>query len=99
MELCFPRFALMQVLFANRGDTGEVCKNVSPLPVHWEPKKDPLLTRLTVTVQLNNLVTAMIAFNISWLVMYGVPHHTISGGSALGNLKRCHSAGRILLLI
>lgn len=54
----------MQVLFANRGDTGEVCKNVSPLTVHWEAKKDPLLTRLTVTVHLNNLVTPMVAFNI-----------------------------------
>lgn len=64
MELCFPRFALMQVLFANRGDTGEVCKNVNSLTVHWETKKDPLLTRLTVTVQLNNLVTPIVAFNI-----------------------------------
>lgn len=86
----------MQVLFANRGDTGEVCRNVSPLTVHWEAKKDPLLTRLILNVQLNNLVTPMVAFNIWWLVMYGMPHHTISGGSAL---KRCHSARRMLLLI
>ncbi len=52
------------MIFTNSGDTGEVYKNVSPLTVHWEAKKDPLLTRLTVTVQLNNLVTPMVAFNI-----------------------------------
>lgn len=77
MDLRFPRFALMQVLFANRGDTGEACKNTSPLTVHWEAKKDPLLTRLTVAAQLNSLVTLMVALNIRWLLMYAMPHHTI----------------------
>lgn len=62
--MCFPRFALMEVIFANSGDTGEVYKNVSPLTVHWKAKKDLLLTRLTVTLQLNNLVTPVVAFNI-----------------------------------
>lgn len=64
VELCFPRFALMQVLFANRGDTGEACKTTSPLTVHWKAKKDPSLTRLTVAAQLNNLATLMVALNI-----------------------------------
>lgn len=96
---CVFLFALVQVLFANRGDAGEACKNTSPLTVHWEAKKDPLLTRMTVAVQLNNLVTLVVSLNIWWLVMYSMRHHTISGGAALGNLKRCHSSGRILLLI